>query len=345
VAALVSEAWRRVERAGARGLLHLPRWVLGQLAGRPIQRDGRTLDPRIQLAIRVHKVLRRPGLETLSPEGARAEYLRSLRLLVHPQLALEKVEDSVADGVPVRIYTPKDRRDPGGVLVYLHGGGGVIGDLEAADPACRQLAHEGRVKVVSVDYRLGPEHPFPAALEDALTVQRWAAANAEALGALPGRIGVGGDSFGGTLAALVAQAALTGQVAAPALALLLYPATDFTRVGGSRETFSRGFLLDRALTDWFAWQAFREPADRPRASPLLAEAVAGLGPTAVFTAGFDPLRDEGDDYAARLRAAGVDVIHRSYPSLVHAYISFAGVVPVANDAMLDAAAALRAYLA
>lgn len=335
---------RAIDRAGARLLRRLPDGVLAKLAGRPVVVDGRTLDPHVQLSIRAYRVMRRPPLESLSPEGARAEYLRSLDLMAPPLLKLAAVEDTVAAGVPVRIYTPRDLPRPAGLLVYLHGGGGVIGDVDAADPPCRILAEAGRVKVISVEYRMGPEHPYPAALDDARAVYRWAVDNAEALGSRPDRVGIGGDSYGGTLSALVAQAALTGEVPSPALALLFYPATDFTRVGGSRDTFAQGFLLDRTLMDWFAELCFRDPSDKPGASPLLAATVAGLCPTALYTAGFDPLRDEGDEYAARLAREGVAVTHASYSGLVHGYISFTAVVPAAHAAVLDAAAAVRRHL-
>lgn len=327
-----------VERRIARGLLRLPAGLLRVLAGPPHVRDGLTLDPYVQTILRVQRLRRRPGMQTLTPPRARAEYRRDVGILSAPARPMCSVQDRDADGVPVRVYIPDTVR---GVLVYLHGGGGVIGDLDACDSPCRALAHAAACAVVSVDYRLAPEHPFPAGLEDAERAYRWAVAQATALGARPERVAVGGDSFGGSLAALLGLKLRGGDLPAPAAQLLLYPACDFTRTGGSRDLFSEGYLLDKDLIAWFRDHTLLTAEARVAASPLLAHDVGGMGPVIIITAGFDPLRDEAKDYADRLAAAGVPVNYTCAPGLVHAFISMTAAVPEAKASLHQAALCLK----
>jgi acetyl esterase len=210
------------------------------------------------------------------------------------------------------------------------------------------LCHHAGAHVVAVDYRLAPEHRFPAAVEDAHVAMRWAFASAAALGADDCRIGVFGDSAGGNLAAVVAQLAAQGDGPAPVLQVLVYPATDCTRRRRSRELFGEGFVLTNAQMNWFEANYLgdsREHASDPRASPLLAEDLSGLAPALVITAAFDPLRDDGEEYAKALRAAGTPATLRRFPGLTHAFLSASGVSRTCREALIEIAGATRAMFA
>ena len=223
----------------------------------------------------------------------------------------------------------------------------MIGDLDTHDSAVRFLAANAGVAVLSVDYRLAPEHPFPAAVDDAFAAFRWAVENAGELGADPARIAVGGDSAGGNLAAAVSLLARDGGGPAPAMQLLIYPATD--AVGGqeSRRLFAEGFLLTAADMDWFEEHYLPDAAaaQDPRVSMLRAEDLSGLAPAYVATAGFDPLRDEGEAYAERMREAGVPVALRRHPGLIHGFANLTAVSRTSRAAMSEVAGALRMGLA
>jgi acetyl esterase len=203
--------------------------------------------------------------------------------------------------------------------------------------------------VLAIDYRLAPENPFPAAVEDARAALRWACAHARELGADPRRIGVAGDSAGANLAAVASQLAARDGGPAPVLQLLIYPATDCTRRRRSRELFSEGFFLTGSQMDWFEASYLGSVGDAsgrdPRASPLLAEDLSGLPPAMVVTAGFDPLRDEGEDYAEALHAAGTPAMLRRFPGFVHGFIGAAGVSRACRDAVVEIAGATRAMFA
>jgi acetyl esterase len=251
------------------------------------------------------------------------------------------------DGIPARLYTPNGLADGSPLLVYYHGGGWVIGSLNSHDNTCRFLAERAGVRVLSVGYRLAPEHPFPAAVDDAIAAFDHARGHAVELGADPGLIAVGGDSAGGTLAAVVChQTALRGGPT-PAFALLFYPVTDVTTRSQSRQRYADGFFLTDADIDYFADHYLPDLALRadPRCSVLLAEDLSGFPPTYLATAGFDPLRDEGEEFAARLRAAGVAVASHRQPDLIHGFVSFLGVGNACREATAEAAGALRAGLA
>ena len=243
-------------------------------------------------------------------------------------------------GIPARLYTPPGGAAPRGLLVYFHGGGFVVGDLESHDGVCRDLAAGAEVAVLAVDYRLAPEHPFPAAVEDAWTALSWAKANAGSLGADPGRVAVGGDSAGGNLAAVAALMARDEGLPL-SLQLLVYPVTDFSRRRPSYEENREGYFLGATAMDWF--EGHYGPArDDWRASPILAADHRNVAPAVVMTCEYDPLRDEGDDYAAALRAAGVEVTHRRYPGLIHGVLGMGAVVPAAGALMTESCTALRA---
>jgi acetyl esterase len=248
-----------------------------------------------------------------------------------------------AGDLPVRIYTP-DGSAGRPLLVYFHGGGWVIGDLETVDKPLRSLALRSGVVVLSVDYRLAPEHVYPAAFDDSYAATVWAAQHAAELGADPAQVVVGGDSAGGNLAAAVALAARDRGGPQLAGQLLIYPVTDFDFTTRSYEDNGEGYLLQRATMQWF-WAHYLGAADLgkdPYAAPLRADNLVGLPPAFVMTCEFDPLRDEGEAYAARLRDAGVAVSARRYDGMLHGFLWTLGATPSGAVAFDDLSAALRA---
>jgi acetyl esterase len=291
-----------------------------------------------------------PKLWELGPQAARAAMRMSI--FRNNDVPVGETADRQFPGpkgnVGVRVYTPLNATAPllpG--LVFFHGGGFVLGDLETHDGLCRTLCNESGCRVVSVDYRLAPEHPFPAAVEDCWAATEWVAANAADLGIDAARIAVGGDSAGGNLAAVVAM--LARQNGAPKISfqLLIYPVTQLGQPDtASMQENAKGYFLEKASMDWFTRLYCTDPVHRSdaRLSPLLAKDVSGLPPAYVVTAGFDPLRDEGKAYADKLDAAGVAVTYVNYPGMVHGFFSFRGLVPKANEAVAAAAGAVRAAL-
>jgi len=230
-------------------------------------------------------------------------------------------------------------------LVYYHGGGFVIGNIETHDSTCRRLANASRCQVISIDYRLAPEHPFPAPIDDGIAAFRHIRDNAAAFGADASRLAVGGDSAGGALAAVVCQTCRDAGEASPAFQMLIYPATDYSRPSKSRQAFAEGYFLGKDLIDWF-WKAY-VPAGTDvtdlRLSPLLAKNFAGLPPAFVLTAGHDPLRDEGRAYADRLIDAGVKTTYANYPGTIHGFFSLTRFLPQGLKANDEAAAVLAAH--
>ena len=261
---------------------------------------------------------------------------------------MSAVEDlRIGAQLGARLYVPPGVREPSPLLVYFHGGGFVCGDLDTHDSVCRFLAREAAVRVLSIDYRLAPEHRFPAAIEDGLEAFRFAGEQAESLGADAARIAVGGDSAGGNLAAAVAQLARDAD-SPPAFQLLIYPVADWSRKSESYRLFREGFSLTEAGMDWYRdhfLQGDGQAARDPRASPLLAEDVSGVAPACVAVAGFDPLRDEGIAYARRLHEAGVPTTLRVYWGLVHGFINATAVGRSPVAAAREVAAILRRGLA
>ena len=261
-----------------------------------------------------------------------------------------KVEDRVLPGpagdIPVRIYAPA-ARGPLPVLVYFHGGGWVLGNIDEVDALCRSLTNAAGCRVVSVGYRLAPEHKFPAAVDDAYSAALWVAENAAGLGGDPSRVAVGGDSAGGNLAAVVAQLARDRGKPALKFQLLIYPATDAACDTASYGANGDGYFLTRDAMQWFWNHYLRNEADRgnPCASPLRAGSFAGLPEALVITAEFDPLRDEGEQYAARLREAGVPVRLMRYEGMIHGFFAMGAVIDQGRRAVGQAAAALRIALA
>lgn len=342
---------RSLTRRALRGVFGIASTVPWAIAGRAPRNDrGVELDPETHLLLALVEKAGRPTPDELGPDRARAEMREQAWLVDLPKEGLRRVEDRGIDGpegeLALRVYTPRGGPDRLPALLYLHGGGFVLGDLESHDSICRHLARHAGVTVVAVDYRLAPEHPFPAAAEDACAAFRWVHAHAEELEIRADRIAVGGDSAGGNLAAVVCQQMRAEGHPMPAFQLLIYPATDLSRTSESHTTFADGFFLTRQMMDWFLANYLTEPAQEqdPRGSPLVTADLSGLPPALVVVAGFDPLRDEGEAYAQALMAAGVPTTLRCYGSMIHGFYSMAGLVPAARWAAEDFAAATRRQL-
>ncbi|HEX7278845.1 MAG TPA: alpha/beta hydrolase [Solirubrobacterales bacterium] len=339
-----------VEHRFLKFVCEMPRGVQHRLFGPPPEIDGQRLASDIHALVQIAKLVRSDNLgEGLAIERARMERRREAEVVGGPEpIAMAKVEPieipGPAGALSARLYVPPGP-PPSALLVYYHGGGWVIGDLETHDRPCRFLAAHAGVQLLAVDYRLAPEHPFPAAAEDAFAAYSWASANAARLEVDPGRIGVGGDSAGANLAAVTCLLAREEGAPPPAMQLLIYPVAT-TEEMPSRLTFRDGFLLTKTDMDWFEDRYLPPGADRsdPRVSILQAENPGDLPPAYVATAGFDPLRDEGEALALRMRDAGVRVTLRRHPGLVHTYANLTAICPSARAAMLEAAAALRAGL-
>lgn len=343
----------RLQGLAGRSLGLLPTPVQLKLSGRPpIEVDGQRLDSCLQLLLAVNRRRRRSGLCEPDPVTARARFRREVLIYGGPKTRVGPVRDFEIEGeagpLRVRHYAPppsppsdKASRD---LLVYLHGGGFVLGDLETHDEPCRLLCLHARTHVLAVAYRLAPEHPFPAGLGDALAALRWAQDNAEQLGADASRVSIGGDSAGGNLAAVAAQ--LSARERPPAAQLLVYPATDAVKEERpSKEFFGRGFFLARSDCDaFFDHYTGGEGREDPRVSPLRADDFSGLAPALVVTAGFDFLRDEGDAYARALQDAGGVVVKKHFASLAHGFIHMTGVCPAARVALVEYAREWRALL-
>jgi acetyl esterase len=309
------------------------------------------LDPDAAAVYNAFQEAGRPPYETLTAPEAR-EYYSQARFATNPEPpALERVEPLSIPAphgtIPARIYTPKKLRKNTGLgpaLVFFHGGGWVIGDLETHDVACRKLADEGELIVISVDYRLAPEHKFPAAVDDAIAATRWVSANAVKLGIDAARVSVGGDSAGGNLAAVVAIAARDGNGPAIAGQVLIYPAVDLTMTHPSHSEPETSLLLTHSVIRWFCDHYLNGAADVHdwRASPVRAPTLTGLPPAYVLTAGADPLRDEGDEYAARLKQAGVSVTYKHFPGQFHGFFTMGKLLQQANVAASDIGVWLKA---
>jgi acetyl esterase len=310
-----------------------------------------TLDPDAAAVFKAYQEAGRPPYETVSPATARELYLQG-RAVSNPEPPeLEQVAPLAIPAphgsIPARLYTPKTLRKTNGLapcLVFFHGGGWVIGDLDSHDVVCRKLADEGQLLVVSVDYRLAPEHKFPAAVDDSIAATKWIAANAKSLGVDASRLSVGGDSAGGNLAAVVAIAARDGNGPAIAAQVLIYPAIDFAMTHPSHSEPETSVLLTHSVIKWFRDHYLNGAADVHdwRASPARASTLIGLPPAYVLTAGADPLRDEGDEYAHRLKEAGVPVTHRTFPGQFHGFFTMGKLLQQANVAASEIGGWLRA---
>jgi acetyl esterase len=326
--------------------------VQRRLFGKPPTLDGQTLATDVHALI---KLAESAGSESITgnatPARARQERRRDAKV-TQPgtPIPMERVAGLQIPGpagpIATRHYLPRGTAAPAPLLLYFHGGGWVVGDLDTHDGVCRFLAATSGVAVLSVDYRLAPEHPFPAAVEDAWAAFAWLAANAASLGADPGRIAVGGDSAGANLAAVLCLLAREAGLS-PALQLLIYPIADVATKHPSRQLFAEGFLLTDADMEWFEGHYIAAGTDRadPRISPLRAPDLSRLPPAYVATAGFDPLRDEGEAYALGMREAGVPVALVRHPGLTHTFANLTALSRSSRAAMLEAAGALRMGLA
>jgi acetyl esterase len=290
-----------------------------------------------------------PKLWELSPPEAREKVIELARI-VECEEAIGKIEDRTLPGpagpLPFRMYTPLGAdREPLGGLVFFHGGAWVLGNLDTHDCMCRILANESGCRLVSVDYRLAPEHPFPAAVEDACAAAAWVAAHAAELGIDPNCLAVAGDSAGGTLAAVVCQST-KGSGFKIALQVLLCPVTDIAADNPSRREFVEGYFLEGPLMSWAGTHYLPSRVDLsdPRLSPLRAPDLSGLPPALIHTAGYDLLRDEGKAYADALEHAGVKVRHVCHEHMIHHFYAMAGAIPYARTALQAMGADIKAVL-
>ena len=308
------------------------------------------LNPQVKGLLDAMAAAEAPPMTELPPEAAREMY-RAMAS-IEARVDVEGVDDRSVSGphgdVPVRIYTPAEAADAGrGVLLWIHGGGWVIGDIDTADPTARLLAQGSGCVVVSVDYRLSPEHRAPVALDDCWAVLGWVVDHAGELGVDPTRIAVGGDSAGGNLSALLAIRARDAGGPAICFQLLVYPVTDLTRSHASYEENAEGYMLTRDVMGWFIDHHLGDGIDPkdPRVSPFHVDSLEGLPKALVITAEYDPLRDEGEAYAARLGDAGVEVEAVRYDGQIHGFFAMATMVDDGRAAVDRAAAALRGELA
>jgi acetyl esterase len=307
------------------------------------------LDPVVKGLLEQFAAMGRPPTWELSPPEARENYLGLIALAGEPE-AVAKVEDRPIPGpageIPLRIYIPESKPNEAlPVLVFFHGGGWVIGDLDSHDPICRMLANRAECVVVSVHYRLAPEHRFPAAVEDAFAATQWVAERADEFNGDASRIAVGGDSAGGNLSAVVSQLARDRGGLKLVFQLLIYPATGTLGQFPSYEENGQGYLLTKDSMLYFynhyVGESDEAAAQSPLLAPLLTEDLRGLPPALVITAEFDPLRDEGKAYAERLKEAGVAVTYLNYEGMIHAFYQMPGILSQARQAIDESATALR----
>ncbi|MEM7434800.1 MAG: alpha/beta hydrolase [Myxococcota bacterium] len=301
------------------------------------------LDPEIAALVDAWYALGVPPIDTMSP----AEWRRRYAELKHGTVSLPvRSEDRVIPGpdgpLAIRIYRPADQ-EGSGALVYFHGGGWVVGSVASHDERCQRLCHGARCVVVSVDYRLAPEDPYPAAVEDCYAATMWVTQHAAALGVDPSRIAVGGDSAGGNLAAVVALKARDRNEGSLCLQVLVYPAVDRNFDRPSCVDNAEGYMFTTADMRWYVEQYASDPAVHgdPYFAPLRADSLEGLPAALVITAEFDPLRDEGNEYAARLVEAGVETRHICYEGAVHGFLGWSDGSAIARSAIAEICNALR----
>src|SRR2546427_10886972 len=310
------------------------------------------LDPQAQEVINLVIKSGRPAYHTLSPKDARQLFREPRPASTPTPPEIGAVRNLMADGpggpIRLRVYRPTGvaAATPLPALVYFHGGGWVIGDLDTHDVQCRQLTAEAGIAVIAVDYRLAPEHKFPAAVDAAWAATRWVAAHGSELGVDAQRLSVAGDSAGGNLAATVALLAREAGAPAIALQVLVYPVTDVGAESQSYRDFAEGYLLTRESMRWFTNHYLKSARDAEdwRASPLRAQSLARLPPALVVTAGFDPLLDEGAAYAARLTDAGVLVDYVCYGGMIHGFMPMGRLIDTGNRAISHVAASPRPAL-
>ena len=307
------------------------------------------LDPRVQRFLGILAAGNPPDARKATVAERRSG-LTALMNLGRTNIAVAGIHDRVLPGaagsIPVRVYSPVDGTDALPGLVYFHGGGLVAGSIETHDAIARGLASRGGCRVLSIDYRLAPEHPFPAALQDALAAIQYIATNAAEFHLDAARLGIVGDSAGATLAAAACQSAARSRGPAIALQLLLCPILDYSRATASRLELASGYLVDQATLDHDLMHYLppgTDPSD-PRVSPLLAPHLDGLPKTIIHTAEFDPLRDEGRNYFDRLTRAGIEVSYTCHPGMIHLFYGLGAVIPYARKAFEQIGAEIRTAL-
>lgn len=310
------------------------------------------LDPDAQLVLEMMRAAGRPPFEALSPAEAREAYANSRKVLQPEREEVAESRDATVPGpagaIPVRLYRPlgTEAHEVLPALVYFHGGGWLLGGLDSHDVACRRFANAAKCRVVSVDYRMAPEHKYPAAVEDSAAATRWVVENAGSLGIDPGRLAVGGDSAGGNLAAVMALMARDGDLPPLAYQLLIYPATDMLMTSVSAQTVTENVPLTSSTMRWFIDHYLPTPQDGRawQASPLRASDLSGAAPALLLTCAYDPLCDEGIAYARRLEREGVRVLHMHYSDQAHGFMSMGRIIRAADTAIDIMAAALRKAL-
>ena len=302
-------------------MMALPPRVQRALAGRPVVRDGQTLAVDTQLMLRLQRVARKPAVEALPTIAEGRAALLDQAVLAGGTQPIGSVRDLTVADRPARLYTPSGAPGRSGLLLFFHGGGFIYGDLASHDVVCRFLAERAGVRVLAVDYRLAPEDPFPTAYDDAVAAHRWVIEHADEFGADTTRLAVGGDSAGGNLAAGVAIEAARGGLPL-AFQLLMYPCTDAVRETESAGLFGTGFFLTAEFMQ-LATDSYLGPGDLrdPRISPAYLDLPAGLAPAYVATAGFDPLRDEGEAYARQLEKAGCQAELQRFSDQIHGFVN------------------------
>jgi acetyl esterase len=337
-------------RIGVKVVPWIPPWLKRLLGGgKRITVDGNCLDATAQFMLAAQRRTGTGGLSAAGDPGVARALMRSSHVVMASHSKVPSTDSTIPgpDGpLRTRHYRPAVA-GAAPLLVFFHGGGFVVGDIESHDGLCRMICRDAAVHVLSVEYRLAPEHKAPAAVDDCVAAYRWALEHAAELGADSARIGVGGDSAGGNLAALVALRSRDEGVPQPALQVLLYPVLDLSAKTRSRTLFCDGFFLSERDSEWFTdlyLGGTDLAADDARVSPLNADDLSGLAPALVLTAGFDPLRDEGNEYAAALRSAGVSVDHRQFDALTHGFASIAPFGGGSADATAAAISAIRAHL-
>ena len=327
----------------------LPSHLQVFLSGRPpVKIDGQTLEPEIQLMLAAMERQAPPPITRMSVPDAR-EHFRARAAMAAGEVPAVRTRALTIEGgagpLEARLYTPDGPDSERPLFVFLHGGGFVVCDLDTHDAPCRLLCHHGDFHVLSVDYRLAPEHPFPAAVEDARAALAWALENAAELEADPSRVAIGGDSAGATLATVACLMAAEDGGPNAALQVLLYPGVDSVHRYQSHDLFGEGFGLTVEEIDWFiSHYAGDQDLAQPRISPLLVDDMPVLPPTLMVSAGFDPLRDEGDAYVEALEAAGTAVYVRRFAGLIHAFANMAGISPASRSAMVEVARETRELL-
>ena len=336
----------------AKLLLKLPAsWKVKMAGGEPVVLGGRTLDPNLQFL--AHGAASQPPMSSLEPEVAQAAAIEGLAMFAAKPEPGVSWEDATIPGqgthqIPVRIYRPAQQNPDAPMLAYWHMGGGVILDIEACHAFCTMVSKIAQCPVVSVDYRLAPQHKFPAGLEDCIAAYDWTLKNAEKYGAPAGRAAIGGDSMGGNFSAIIAQESTRRGMPKPDLQLLLYPATDLVTEFDSATTYGETYPLSTDTMQWFMQQYLPDGFDRANVllSPAQETRLEGLPPAIIATAGFDPLTDDGAAYAKKLEAAGVKVTFKCYDSLAHGFTAFTAIAPAAREACLEIAGMVRdAYAA